>query len=167
MINRRLTDGYFNDWVYLLADRSFDYVAGNAKSWPATLRGREGWSTIAPADWLSEAAQRVSLRATSQTLPDGHHLLLGRNIDDLDRFGESVTIGLASAATLFLVLAAAAGISTSRRKGREEALAHGVVIGLADRTHRGSHTCLTTAVAELDRGVLRTLVGVVEPQRHF
>ena len=55
------------------------------------------------------------MRATSQTLPDGHHLLLGRNIDDLDRFGESVTIGLASAATLFLVLAAAAGISTSRR----------------------------------------------------
>ena len=50
LINRRLTDGYFSDWVYLLADRSFDYVAGNAKSWPATLRGREGWSTIAPAD---------------------------------------------------------------------------------------------------------------------
>ena len=115
LINRRLTDGYFSDWVYLLADRSFDYVAGNAKSWPATLRGREGWSTIAPADWLPEAAKRVSLRATSQTLPDGHHLLLGRNIDDLDRFGESVAIGLASAATLFLVLAAAAGISTSRR----------------------------------------------------
>jgi hypothetical protein len=61
------------------------------------------------------AAKRVSLRATSQTLPDSHHLLLGRNIDDLDRFGESVTVGLASAAALFLVLAAAAGISTSRR----------------------------------------------------
>jgi len=39
-------------------------------------------------------------------------------------------------------------------EGREEALAHGVVIGIADRTHRGSHTGLTTAVAELDRGAL-------------
>src|ERR1700751_1362360 len=47
-------------------------------------------------------------------------------------------------------------------EGREEAFAHGVVIGIADRTHRGSHTGLTTAVAELDRGVLRTLVGVVD-----
>src|SRR5690348_17568965 len=47
-------------------------------------------------------------------------------------------------------------------EGREEALAQGVVIGIADRTHRGSHTGLTTAVAELDRGVLRTLVGVVD-----
>src|SRR6201997_5892202 len=47
-------------------------------------------------------------------------------------------------------------------EGREEALAHGIVISIADRTHRGSHTGLTTAVAELDRGVLRTLVGVVD-----
>ena len=31
-------------------------------------------------------------------------------------------------------------------EGREEALAHGVVIGISDLTHRGSHTCLTTAV---------------------
>src|ERR1700739_4909650 len=35
-------------------------------------------------------------------------------------------------------------------EGREEAFAHGVVIGIADRTHRGSHTCLTTAVAAIE-----------------
>ena len=115
LINRRLTDPYFNDWVYLLADHSFDYVAGNLKSWPATLPGREGWSTVAPVDWQSEAAKRPPMRATYQILPDGHHLLLGRDTKDLDRFGENVTIGLASAAVLFLILAAAAGISTSRR----------------------------------------------------
>jgi signal transduction histidine kinase len=115
LINRRLTDPYFNDWVYLLVDRSFDYVAGNLKSWPATLPGHDGWSTLARVDWQPEAAQRSPLRAMYQILPDGHHLLLGRGIDDLDRFGENVTIGLASAAVLFLILAAAAGISTSRR----------------------------------------------------
>jgi signal transduction histidine kinase len=114
-INRRLTDGHFNDWVYLLVDHSFDYVAGNLKSWPAPLRGDRGWSTIAAADWQPKAAKPSALRATYQVLPDGHHLLLGRVTDDLDRFGERVTIGLASAALLFLVLAAAAGISTSRR----------------------------------------------------
>ena len=52
---------------------------------------------------------------TYQVLPDGYHLLLGRKVDDLERFGEKITIGLAWAAGLFLVLAAAAGISTSRR----------------------------------------------------
>src|SRR5215471_25807 len=49
-------------------------------------------------------------------------------------------------------------------EGREEALAHGVVIGITDRTHRGSHTCLTTAVAELDRGVLP---GLKWSSQHF
>ena len=86
-INRRLTDVHFNDWVYLLVDHSFDYVAGNLKSWPAALRGHGGWSTIAAADWQSEAAKPSALRATYQVLPDGHHLLLGRDTDDLDRFG--------------------------------------------------------------------------------
>ena len=114
-INRRLTDPYFNDWVYLLVDHSFDYVAGNLKTWPAALPGHDGWSTVAPVDWQSEAAKGPPLRATYQILPDGHHLLLGRDIKDLERFGENVTIGLASAAVLFLILAAAAGISTSRR----------------------------------------------------
>jgi len=114
-INRRLTDVHFNDWVYLLVDNSFDYVAGNLKRWPALLRGDGGWSTIAAADWQAKAAKPQTLRATYQILPDGHHLLIGRDTADLDRFGGRVTIGLASAAFLFLVLAAAAGISTSRR----------------------------------------------------
>ena len=115
LINRRLTDQYFNDWVYLLTDQSLDYIAGNLKPWPASLPGHEGWSTVAPVDWESEAAKRPPLRATYQILPDGHHLLLGRDIKDLERFGENVTIGLVLAAVLFLILAAAAGISTSRR----------------------------------------------------
>jgi signal transduction histidine kinase len=115
LINRRLADPYFNDWVYLLVDHSSDYVAGNLKSWPAALLGNEGWRTLVPVDWQSEPPKRPPLRVTYQILPDGHHLLLGRDVKDLDRFGENVTIGLASAAVLFLILAAAAGISTSRR----------------------------------------------------
>lgn len=115
LIDRRLTDPFFVDWFYLLVDPSFDYVAGNLKSWPATLPGHNGWSAVASLNWQPEAAKRSPLRATYQILPDGHHLLLGRDIKDLDRFGENVTIGLGSAAVLFLILAAAAGISTSRR----------------------------------------------------
>ena len=115
VINRRLTDAYFNDWAYLLVDHSLDYVAGNLKYWPASLRSPEGWSTVLPVDWPSAVARRRPVRVQSQLLLDGDHLLLGRDIEDLDRVGENVTIGLASAALLFLVLAAAAGISTSRR----------------------------------------------------
>jgi signal transduction histidine kinase len=109
LINQRLTDAYFSDWVYLLADPSFNFVAGNRESWPAALRSAQGWSTDVSFD------RAGSLRVTQQVLPDGYHLFLGHRIDALDRFGENVTIGLAAAAALFLILAAAAGISTSRR----------------------------------------------------
>jgi signal transduction histidine kinase len=115
LVNRRLADPYFNDWVYLLVDPSFDYVAGNLTSWPISLHGGEGWSTLAPPDWPSEAASRPPVRVKRQLLPGGDQLLLGRGIGDLARFGERVRIGLASAAVIFLILAAAAGISTSRR----------------------------------------------------
>jgi signal transduction histidine kinase len=114
-INRRLTDIHFNDWVYLLVDHSFGYVAGNLTAWPASLRGHEGWSTFAAADWHSEAAKPPAVRATYQALPNGYNLLVGRDTEDLDRFAGHITIALGSAALIFLVLAAAAGISTSRR----------------------------------------------------
>ena len=109
LISQRLRDEYFNGWVYLLADPSFNYIAGNIESWPAALRGSLGPSTVAPPEGPAP------LRVIHEALPDGHHLLLGRRIDGLDRFGENVTMGLVAAGGLFLFLAAAAGISTSRR----------------------------------------------------
>jgi signal transduction histidine kinase/opacity protein-like surface antigen len=109
LINQRLTDAYFSQWVYLLADPSFNYVAGNRESWPVALRSVQGWSTNVSFD------RAGPLRVTNQMLPDGYHLLLGYRIDELDRFAENVWFGLAAAAALFLILAAAAGISTSRR----------------------------------------------------
>src|ERR1700735_4986122 len=55
-------------------------------------------------------------------------------------------------------------------EGREETLAHRVVVRVADRAHRWAHACITTAATELDRGILRTLVGVMDhaagPPRH-
>jgi signal transduction histidine kinase len=113
-INRRLTDPYFNDWAYLLADSSLGYVAGNLRIWPTALGG-EGWGTIAPVDWPSEAAKKPLVRVKYAPLADGHHLLVGHDIQYLDRFADNVAIGLASAAAIFLILAAAAGISTARR----------------------------------------------------
>jgi signal transduction histidine kinase len=55
------------------------------------------------------------LRATHQVLPDGYNLLLGRKVHDLARFRDKIMVSLAWVAGLFLILAAAAGISTSRR----------------------------------------------------
>jgi signal transduction histidine kinase len=115
LINRRVTDPFFDEWAYLLTDPSFHPVAGNLKSWPTTLNGNQGWGEFRSLDWQSTSTKQPSFRASYRVLTDGDHLLVGRRLDGLDRFGQKITIGLAGAAGLFLVLAAAAGISTSRR----------------------------------------------------
>jgi signal transduction histidine kinase len=115
LINRRVADPFFDEWAYLLTDQSFNPVAGSLKSWPATLHGDQGWAKFRPLDWQSNSTKQPSFRTSYQVLTDGDHLLVSRRLDALDRFGQKITIGLAWAAGLFLVLAAAAGISTSRR----------------------------------------------------
>lgn len=115
LINQRVADQFFYEWTYLLTDASLIYVAGNLQSWPATLQADQGWANFTATDWKAKPREPPLVRVTYQVLPDGYHLLLGRKVDDLERFGGKITIGLAWAAGLFLVLAAAAGISTSRR----------------------------------------------------
>ena len=114
-INQRVADPFFDGWVYLLADVSFHHIAGNLKSWPATLRGDQGCGNFSPADWDARSIERPLLHATYQALPSGYRLLLARKVDDFERFRETIAIALSWAAGLFLLLAAAAGISTSRR----------------------------------------------------
>ena len=115
MIERRTGDGFFGDWVFLLTDAPSGYLAGNLTNWPADMTGDQGWSDLArPGSPPGSAARRVT-RVAYQVLPDGSHLLLGRDAADLDRLGSRIATGLVTAAVLFLLLAAAAGMSTARR----------------------------------------------------
>ena len=114
LIGRRLSDGFFSDWSYLLTNPSYEYIAGNLQGWPAALRDEPGWSTLVTLHG-GPGNGETTRRTTYGVLPDGYHLLIGRKIDDLHGLVEKIAIALASGAGLFLLLAAAAGISTSRR----------------------------------------------------
>ena len=113
-MNERAQDPQFKDWTYLLVGTSGAIIAGNLPAWPAELQDAEGSADLslpdAPLGW-----QPPSVRATYTRLPDGSRLLLGRSLAELDAFRGRITAALITAATLFLILAAAAGISTSRR----------------------------------------------------
>src|SRR3569623_52894 len=61
-------------------------------------------------------------------------------------------------ARLGLCLEPAASEQLALKRG-EEALAHGIVVCVAARTHRGAHARVTAAVAELDRAVLGGFKG--------
>jgi signal transduction histidine kinase len=114
-IERHLADGYFADRVYLLVDPAGQTVAGNAASWPEAVPdgdGRRGFSSIALAPGASGGH---AFRIGYQVLPDRSRLLIGRDATDLDRVGRDTALSLAIGAALFLLLAAAAALSTSRR----------------------------------------------------
>jgi hypothetical protein len=50
------------------------------------------------------------------TLPDGFHLLVGRDISDLGRFANDITWALFFVVLLILVLAVVASVSEPRRR---------------------------------------------------
>lgn len=122
-VEQRVAVPRLEDGVYLLAGPAFAVIAGNLRSWPAALRGAAGWGNFRAPEWKPEAAERPLLRATYNTLPDGSHLLVGRDIDDLDEFVETINTALAWGVALMFVLAGVAGVSVTRRTvGRIEAI---------------------------------------------
>jgi signal transduction histidine kinase len=122
-IEDRIADERFEGGIYLLADPSFTPVAGNLKVWPSTLKGSKGWDNFSAREWEPDAADRPVLRATFDTLPDGYHLLVGKDIDDLDEFAKKIKTALLWGVALIFVLAGVASVSVTRRTvGRIEAI---------------------------------------------
>jgi signal transduction histidine kinase len=123
LIEQRMAQRGLEDGVYLLTDPSFAVVAGNLEGWPATLRAGSGWADFRAPEWKRDAPDRPMLRASYYTLPDDSHLLVGRDIDDLDEFAETINTALAWGAALMFVFAGIAGTFVTRRTvGRIEAI---------------------------------------------
>jgi signal transduction histidine kinase len=121
-IGQRIADGRFEGGVYLLADPSFAPVAGNLRVWPSSLKGPQGWDSFS-APLKSDAADGPLLRANFATLPDGYHLLVGKDIDDLGAFAAKIYTALALGVLLIFVLAGVASLYVTRRTvGRIEAI---------------------------------------------
>jgi signal transduction histidine kinase len=114
-IGQRIADERFEGGLYLLADTSFAPVAGNLKIWPTVLKGSEGWGSFNAPEWKPDAADQPLLRASFETLPDGYHFLVGKDIDDLDEFAEKIEIALALSILLTFVLGGFTSVFVTRR----------------------------------------------------
>jgi signal transduction histidine kinase len=122
-IERSIDDDRFEGGLYLLADPSFTPVAGNLKIWPSELKGVAGRDNFSARAGKPDAEDRPLLRATFETLPDDYHLLVGRDISNLDEFARKINTALALVISLIFILAGAASISVTRRTvGRIEAI---------------------------------------------
>jgi signal transduction histidine kinase len=111
------------DALYLLADPSFRRVAGNFSAWPPSLRGAAGRVSFAAPERHLTALDRPELRASFETLPDGSHLLVGRNVGDLDQFMGKIHLALGLVVLLIFIIAAVASVAVTRRTiGRIESI---------------------------------------------
>jgi signal transduction histidine kinase len=121
-IAQRIATGGMDGGFYLLADPSFAPVAGNLAAWPPALKDAGGWSNVSVPE-RQPGAGSVPLRASTQTLPDGYHVLVGRDLDDLEDFAGRIQAALAWAILLTLVIGAVASVFVTRRTvGRIEAI---------------------------------------------
>jgi signal transduction histidine kinase len=111
------------DALYLLADTSFHSVAGNLPAWPSLAQSSAGRVSFSAADHQASLLDRLELRARHETLPDGFHLLIGRNVGDLNQFMTRIHLALGMVIFLVFVIAAVASVGVTRRTvGRIESI---------------------------------------------
>ncbi|MGC1862987.1 MAG: HAMP domain-containing sensor histidine kinase [Methylocystis sp.] len=116
-ITQRLADRGFDGGDYLLTDSSFTPLAGNLVAWPPLAKASSGWGDLGAQEG------HARLRATFETLSDGGHLLIGKDVGGLDAFGQNINAALILCLCFVFVLAAVASVSVTRRTvGRIEAI---------------------------------------------
>jgi signal transduction histidine kinase len=111
----RLEDTHFRTWVYLLVDASGAKLAGNLPAWPNEVTCLREANDFNLSSDTPGSPQTATMRAECTTLADGSRLLVARSVTMLDTVRGRISTALIAASVLFLGLAAAAGISTSRR----------------------------------------------------
>ena len=122
-IGRRVAKQTIAGMRYLLADPSFATLAGNLGAWPPELQVANGVGSFRTTNGGQNPAGPALLRAMVETLPDGDHLLVGKEIGDLDRFAAKIGMAMLGAVALIFLLAGVCSISVTRRTvGRIESI---------------------------------------------
>jgi signal transduction histidine kinase len=117
------TQGARADAIYLLTDESFRHVAGNLPAWPDIARGPAGRISFTRAGQIVHPLDRAAIRARFESLPDGLHLLVGRDVGDLNHFMTRIHIALGLVILLVFALAAVASVTVTKRTvGRIETI---------------------------------------------
>jgi signal transduction histidine kinase len=104
--------------VYMLADASFERIAGNVTHWPFDGMPSERWPEFEIA--TIEPGRRAvhPVRAAVRTLPDGDLLLVGTDISQGRRFAEKFRFATLTGIGLSTLAAALAGFWFSYRLAR-------------------------------------------------
>jgi len=115
VISERLTRRSAKASLYLLADAQFNPIAGNLEKWPKGKPSDQGWVSfkIEGGDPL-DSDERHEALARVFHLQGRFHLLVGRDVHDLEEIQKLIREALFWGLMMTIVLALAGGIMMSR-----------------------------------------------------
>lgn len=100
--------------IYLLANDSYERVAGNLDSWPSVARGEPGWVDFYVGLPKDESGRPQVARARTFVLPGDFRLLVGRDMTERTEFRRLMLESLFWALGLTTALALVGGIIMGR-----------------------------------------------------
>jgi signal transduction histidine kinase len=105
-IEDRLAANVDDDAIYLLVDSHMNRIAGNLDTWPSVVDR--------PGEWRQFQVRRTGARSLALVyryeLPDGFHLLVGRDVQVRVQLGNLLTDALIWAVAIVLAMATAGAI---------------------------------------------------------
>ncbi len=104
--------------VYLLADDDYDPVVGNLNRWPDVPTTEDGWMRFGLLDWGRDKSEQHEARARTFLLRGGLHLLVGRDVRELESIRRLILNALLSGLAITTALALGAGLLVSSRVAR-------------------------------------------------
>ncbi len=114
LISERLARNPSGESVYLLTDPSLNRLLGNLNRWPNVPESPDGWVTFRLGDTLEQTGKGRQGRARAFRLRGGFHLLVGRDIQDLERIQHLIITTLGWGLAITGVLALVGGTMMSR-----------------------------------------------------
>jgi signal transduction histidine kinase len=105
-IEDRLAGNVDDDAIYLLVDPMMNRVAGNLERWPSVLREPGGWQEL----MVRRAAMNSLVLLRRYDLPNGFHLLIGRDVQVQARIRTLLTDALLWAALIVCAMATAGAL---------------------------------------------------------
>jgi len=117
-IDERVSRKPNGDAVYLLTDDQLTPLIGNLDRWPRVSRDSDGWLNFDLEQATSEGEVTHRGRARPFTLRGGYHLLVGRDMQELDATRSLIVRAIAWGLAITVMMALAGGIMLSRRTMR-------------------------------------------------
>ncbi len=99
--------------VYLLAGEGFSPVIGNLNRWPEAVPGEDGWVSFRLREWGLDRTDEHLARARTFRLRGGLHLLVGRDVRDLEATRGLILTALGWGLAIMIGLALGGGLMMS------------------------------------------------------